>query len=109
MKVAVLKENRADERRVAASPETVRKMRGLGLDVVVESGAGAGASALGQTSSDRPGFFKARDIAEAREKKDREAALNKFKPVSLDSLSAAKTRAKITELKVILKVFSNTW
>jgi translation initiation factor IF-2 len=45
----------------------------------------------------------AKEIAEAREKKDREAALNKFKPVSLDSLSAAKTRAKITELKVILK------
>ncbi|MFO1081433.1 MAG: DUF1254 domain-containing protein [Reyranellaceae bacterium] len=27
--------------------------------------AGAGASALGQTAADRPGFFKARDIAEA--------------------------------------------
>ena len=39
-----------------------------------------------------------------REKKDREAALNKFKPVDLGSLSAAKTKAKITELKVILKV-----
>jgi translation initiation factor IF-2 len=45
----------------------------------------------------------AKEIAEAREKKDREAALNKFKPVSLDSLSAAKTKQKITELKVILK------
>src|SRR5262249_51183520 len=45
----------------------------------------------------------AKEIAEAREKKDREAALNKFTPVSLDSLSAAKSKAKITELKVILK------
>jgi translation initiation factor IF-2 len=45
----------------------------------------------------------AKEIAEAREKKDREAALNKFTPVSLDSLSAAKTKQKITELKVILK------
>ncbi len=52
MKVAVLKENRADERRVAASPETVRKMRGLGLDVVVESGAGAGASIPDQAFQD---------------------------------------------------------
>ena len=52
MKVAVLKEDRADERRVAASPETVRKMRGLGLDVVVESGAGAGASIPDQAFQD---------------------------------------------------------
>ena len=52
MKVAVLKERRADERRVAASPETVRKMKGLGLDVVVESGAGAGASIPDQAYQD---------------------------------------------------------
>ena len=52
MKVAVLKEHRADERRVAASPETVKKMRGLGLDVVVESGAGAGASITDQAFQD---------------------------------------------------------
>lgn len=52
MKVAVLKERRADERRVAASPETVRKMKALGLDVVVESGAGAGASIPDQAFQD---------------------------------------------------------
>ncbi len=52
MKVAVLKERRADERRVAASPETVRKMKGLGLDVVVESGAGAGSSIPDQAFQD---------------------------------------------------------
>jgi translation initiation factor IF-2 len=45
----------------------------------------------------------AKEIAEAREKKDREAALNRFTPVSLDSFSAAKSKQKITELKVILK------
>ena len=44
MKIAVLKETRDDEPRVAASPETVKKFRALGADVVVESGAGAGAS-----------------------------------------------------------------
>jgi NAD(P) transhydrogenase subunit alpha len=43
MKVAVVKERRAFERRVAASPDTVKRMVGMGLDVVVESGAGAGA------------------------------------------------------------------
>ncbi|HVP85760.1 MAG TPA: Re/Si-specific NAD(P)(+) transhydrogenase subunit alpha [Rhizomicrobium sp.] len=40
MKLAVLKERRAGEARVAATPETVKKLKGLGLDVAVESGAG---------------------------------------------------------------------
>ncbi len=44
MKVAIPKERRAGELRVAASPETVKKLKGLGLDVVVESGAGLGSS-----------------------------------------------------------------
>ncbi|MEZ2128386.1 MULTISPECIES: Re/Si-specific NAD(P)(+) transhydrogenase subunit alpha [unclassified Sinorhizobium] len=38
--VFIAKETVADETRVAASVETVRKMRGLGLEVVVEAGAG---------------------------------------------------------------------
>jgi len=40
MKLAVLKESRAGETRVAATPETVKKLKGLGLDVAVQSGAG---------------------------------------------------------------------
>ncbi len=40
MKIAVMKERRADERRVAATPETVRKFVNLGVEVVVEAGAG---------------------------------------------------------------------
>jgi NAD(P) transhydrogenase subunit alpha len=43
MKVAVVKERRAFEHRVAASPDTVKRMIGIGLQVVVESGAGEGA------------------------------------------------------------------
>ena len=43
MKVAVVKERRAFEHRVAASPDTVKRMVGMGLEVVVESGAGEGA------------------------------------------------------------------
>src|ERR1700692_2611807 len=43
MKLAVLKERRAGEARVAATPETVKKMKGLGLEVIVEAGAGSGA------------------------------------------------------------------
>lgn len=40
MRLAVLKERRPDEARVAATPETVKKYVGLGLEVAVESGAG---------------------------------------------------------------------
>lgn len=43
MKIAVLKETRSGETRVAASPESVKKFIGLGADVAVQSGAGAGA------------------------------------------------------------------
>ncbi|MDL2405477.1 Re/Si-specific NAD(P)(+) transhydrogenase subunit alpha [Rhizobium calliandrae] len=39
--VFVAKETVADETRVAASVETVKKMKGLGFDIVVEAGAGA--------------------------------------------------------------------
>ncbi|MFO0805151.1 MAG: hypothetical protein U0791_18755 [Gemmataceae bacterium] len=45
----------------------------------------------------------AQEIAELRRDRDREASLNRFAPVSLDSLTAAKSKTKITELKVILK------
>ena len=44
MKVAVPKERRKHETRVAASPETVKKIVALGLEVVVETEAGQGAS-----------------------------------------------------------------
>jgi NAD(P) transhydrogenase subunit alpha len=44
MKVAIPKERRPHERRVAASPETVRKLKALGLEVVVETGAGLASS-----------------------------------------------------------------
>lgn len=44
MKIAVPKERRANEARVAASPDTVKKFVGMGFDVVVETGAGESAS-----------------------------------------------------------------
>lgn len=43
MKVAVIKERRAHERRVAASPDTAKRMAAMGLAVVVERGAGEAA------------------------------------------------------------------
>jgi proton-translocating NAD(P)+ transhydrogenase subunit alpha len=44
MKVAIIRERRAEERRVAATPDSVKQLVGLGLEAVVESGAGASAS-----------------------------------------------------------------
>jgi H+-translocating NAD(P) transhydrogenase subunit alpha len=44
MRLAVLKERRAAETRVAATPDTVKKLIALGLTVAVEAGAGASAS-----------------------------------------------------------------
>jgi NAD(P) transhydrogenase subunit alpha len=44
MRLAVLKERRAGEARVAATPDTVKKLIGLGLTVAVETGAGLTAS-----------------------------------------------------------------
>jgi H+-translocating NAD(P) transhydrogenase subunit alpha len=44
MKVAIPRESRPGERRVAATPETIARLTKLGFDVLVESQAGAGAS-----------------------------------------------------------------
>jgi NAD(P) transhydrogenase subunit alpha len=44
VRVAVTQERHADETRVAATPDTVKKLIAAGFEVVVESGAGAGAS-----------------------------------------------------------------
>ena len=44
MKIAVLKETADGERRVAATPETVKKFAALGAELRVEAGAGVGAS-----------------------------------------------------------------
>ena len=44
MKIAIPKERRPYEKRVAATPDTVKKYRALGYEVVVEAGAGHEAS-----------------------------------------------------------------
>ena len=62
MKIAVLRETQPHERRVAATPETVKKFIGLGAEVAVEAGAGLAASiadadfaAAGAAVADRAG------------------------------------------------------
>ena len=44
MRLAVLKERRVSQTRVAATPETVKRLIGLGLTVAIEAGAGAEAA-----------------------------------------------------------------
>jgi NAD(P) transhydrogenase subunit alpha len=43
-RIAVTRERRTGETRVAATPESIKKLTGAGFEVVVEAGAGAGAS-----------------------------------------------------------------
>jgi NAD(P) transhydrogenase subunit alpha len=42
MKIGVAKERRPNEKRCAVSPDTIKKYVGLGVEVLVETGAGAG-------------------------------------------------------------------
>ena len=52
MKIGVPKERRSDELRVAASPDTVKRLAGRGIDVLVEAGAGASARFADQSFAD---------------------------------------------------------
>ena len=64
MRLAVLKERRAAETRVAATPETVKKLVALGLAVAIESGAGL-ASAIADADFAAAGAEIAPDPAAA--------------------------------------------
>jgi NAD(P) transhydrogenase subunit alpha len=64
MRVAVLKERRNGETRVAATPETVKKYIGMGLEVAVEQGAGD-ASGMTDAAYAEAGASLAADAAAA--------------------------------------------
>ncbi|MBN9561729.1 MAG: Re/Si-specific NAD(P)(+) transhydrogenase subunit alpha [Alphaproteobacteria bacterium] len=64
MRLAVLKERRASETRVAATPDTVKKLVGLGLTVAIETGAGI-TSAIPDTEYAAAGAEIAPDAAAA--------------------------------------------
>jgi NAD(P) transhydrogenase subunit alpha len=78
MKIAIPKERRDGEARVAASPDTVKKYVGLGFDVVVETGAGAGADIADQLYVDA-GATIATDAASAL--KDADVVLKIQRPL----------------------------
>ncbi|MBY0408447.1 MAG: NAD(P)(+) transhydrogenase (Re/Si-specific) subunit alpha, partial [Rickettsiales bacterium] len=64
MKIAVLKERKSGEQRVAATPDTVKKFVNAGNSVVVEAGAGLGSS-IPDSAYEAAGATIARELAEA--------------------------------------------
>jgi len=64
MKLAIPKESRPDETRVAATPETVKKLIDLGFEVTVEKGAGT-ASSIPDAQFKEAGAKIAKDAATA--------------------------------------------
>ena len=107
MIIAVLKERRGGETRVAATPETVKKLKGLGLDVVVEAGAGADArfadadyQAAGATiAGDAASALKNADIVlKVRGPSDAEIALFKRGAILAALLSPATEKDTIAKL-----------
>jgi H+-translocating NAD(P) transhydrogenase subunit alpha len=52
MKIGVPKERRRGEARVAATPDTVKRLVGRGIDVLIEAGAGAAARFVDQSFAD---------------------------------------------------------
>ena len=69
MKIAVLRETADAEHRVAATPETIKKLIGLGATLAVEKGAGDGANIsdaayaeAGATVADRKGVIADADL-----------------------------------------------
>lgn len=64
MKIAIPKERRPNEARVAASPDSVKKLTGLGFEVVVEQGAGI-AAAVPDAAFEAAGAGIAEDLKSA--------------------------------------------
>ena len=52
MKISIVKERRPHETRVAATPETVKKLKALGAEITIEAGAGTAAAYTDQAYAD---------------------------------------------------------
>jgi len=85
MKLAVLRETEPGETRVAATPETVKRFAGLGFEVAIEAGAGAG-SRLPDAEYERAGAQVAPDARAALEGADVVLAVRRPDPARLAGL-----------------------
>ena len=81
MKIAIPRERRENEKRVAASPDTVKKFVGLGAEVIIETGAG-NASSFSDADFEAAGAKIAADEAAAL--KDADIVLKIQRPLTKD-------------------------
>lgn len=79
MKIAIPRERRENEKRVAASPDTVKKFVGLGAEVIIETGAG-NASSFSDADFEAAGAKIAADEAAAL--KDADIVLKIQRPLT---------------------------
>ena len=91
MRIAVPSEAEAGEARVAATPETVKKYRALGADVVVETGAGSG-SGIPDAEYEAAGASVAPDARDALQ--DADVVLKVRRPTATE-LQAVKRGAVV--------------
>lgn len=106
MKIAIPKERRAGEARVAASPDTVKKYVQMGFEVVVETGAGDGASIAdsvyqdaGATIATEPAaVFGADVVLKIQRPTDDEIALLKEGGVLIAGLAALTNKDMVEKL-----------
>jgi NAD(P) transhydrogenase subunit alpha len=92
--IAVTKERRAGETRVAATPETVKKLKVAGFDIVVEAGAGAGAS-IADADYEAAGATVAKTLKDALSKAD---VLFKVRGPEAEEIAALKPGAYVVAL-----------
>ncbi|MEN8722314.1 MAG: Re/Si-specific NAD(P)(+) transhydrogenase subunit alpha [Alphaproteobacteria bacterium] len=91
MKLAVLKERHEGETRVAATPDTVKKLTALGFDVVIESGAGLGSSFMDGAYEE----VGATIVANADDALDNADVIFKIRRPTDDELGKIKKGAKV--------------
>jgi NAD(P) transhydrogenase subunit alpha len=84
MRIAIARETAADEARVAATPETVKRIKALGADVVVQSGAGT-ASGMPDAEYEAAGATVANTAQDAV--KDADVVLKVRRPTEAEARS----------------------
>ncbi|MCA1909071.1 MAG: Re/Si-specific NAD(P)(+) transhydrogenase subunit alpha [Magnetospirillum sp.] len=106
MKIAIPKERRDGETRVAASPDTVKKYVQMGFEVQIEAGAGSGASIADQVyvdagatvAADTAAAFDADVVLKVARPTDDEIGLLKEGSVLISALSALTNKDMVEKL-----------
>src|SRR4051812_7518192 len=92
--IAVTKERRAGETRVAATPDSTKKLKALGFEVVIETGAGLGAS-FSDADYEAAGASIAKTAAAALKDAD---VLFKVRAPEADEIESVKAGAVVAAL-----------